>query len=302
MVLSPSGQTISLGHAAWDIAPSREGERLYVSGYTDNVVSVLKVTGALIATIPVGDGAEGMAMAPNGLLYVCNVGSGTVSIVDTATNAVLTTVGVGQNPIRVAMSPEGTHAYVTNYVGGTMSVIRVNGSTIAATVDVGEYPTGIGVSPDGAYVYVVSGNANGQLSIFDTDRFLLQGSVSLNGSDPDDLALTPGGLLTLVTLSDRVAVIDNVSWTLVDTVDFPAYPGRIVIHPDSLHAYVANSPANTVSEIDLTTTTITSTVSVNTPNFMAVSANATQLYVTNADPQTITVLNARSTGGTVSGG
>jgi DNA-binding beta-propeller fold protein YncE len=117
-----------------------------------------------------------------------------------------------------------------------------------------------------------------------------------------DLALTPGGLLTLVTLSDRVAVIDNVSWTLVDTVDVPTYAGRIVIHPDSLHAYVASSAANTVSEIDLTTTTITSTVLVNTPNFMAVSANAAQLYVTNADPQTITVLNVRSTGGAVSGG
>jgi DNA-binding beta-propeller fold protein YncE len=92
------------------------------------------------------------------------------------------------------------------------------------------------------------------------------------------------------------------SWTLVGTVGVPADAGRIVIHPDSLDAYVASSPANTVSEIDLTTTTITSTVSVNTPNFMAVSANATQLYVTNADPQTITVLNTRSSGGTVSGG
>jgi hypothetical protein len=35
---------------------------------------------------------------------------------------------------------------------------------------------------------------------------------------------------------------------------------------------------------------------------MAVSATADRLYVTNNDPQTVTVLNVRPTGGTVSAG
>jgi YVTN family beta-propeller protein len=301
-VLTPANQTFSIGHSAWDIVPSRDGIYLYVSGYMDNVVTVIKVNGAPVTTIPVGNGAEGMAMAPNGLLYVCNVSSGTVSVIDTSKNSVATTMPVGQNPIRVAMSPEGTHAYVSNYLSGSITVIQVQDPTVTATVPVGDYPTGIGVSPDGAYVYVVSGNVDGKLSVFDTDRFQLQGSTPLNGGDPADLAITPGGLWTLVSMSDHVAFIENGDWVLVDTVAVPAYAGRIVIHPDSAYAYVASSAANTVSEIDLTTRKVTATASTPTPNYMAISTFANQLYVTNEDPKTVTVFDVEPTGGTITAG
>jgi YVTN family beta-propeller protein len=45
------------------------------------------------------------------------MGLDTVSMIDTACNTVLATVPVGISPKRVAISPDGKHAYVTNYVG-----------------------------------------------------------------------------------------------------------------------------------------------------------------------------------------
>ena len=55
--------------------------------------------------------------------YVVNEGDGTVSVIDTAANAVVTTVGVGSHPRGVAITPDGKRAYVTNAASNTVSVI-----------------------------------------------------------------------------------------------------------------------------------------------------------------------------------
>ena len=46
--------------------------------------------------------------------YVTNVDSGTVLVIDTATNAVVDTITVGNSPFGVAITHNGSHAYVTN--------------------------------------------------------------------------------------------------------------------------------------------------------------------------------------------
>jgi YVTN family beta-propeller protein len=52
---------------------------------------------------------------------VANLGSNTVSVIDTASNTVVATVQVESAPIAVAITPDGTHAFVTN--NGNLSVI-----------------------------------------------------------------------------------------------------------------------------------------------------------------------------------
>lgn len=42
-------------------------------------------------------------------------GSDNVSIIDTKTNNVIATVPVGDDPVGVAITPDGTKLYVTNY-------------------------------------------------------------------------------------------------------------------------------------------------------------------------------------------
>jgi YVTN family beta-propeller protein len=85
-------------------------------------------TNTVTATIPVATPGR-MAVSPDGsLLYVTNVGSnpsGSVSLIDTATNTVITTVPVGNFPTFVAVSPDGTHLYVVNSFGDTVSVITI---------------------------------------------------------------------------------------------------------------------------------------------------------------------------------
>ena len=47
-------------------------------------------------------------------VYVANLGSNTVSVIDTATNTVTDTVNVGSYPRGVAVNPDGKKVYVTN--------------------------------------------------------------------------------------------------------------------------------------------------------------------------------------------
>jgi YVTN family beta-propeller protein len=71
--------------------------------------------------------------------YVTNSGSGTVSVIATATNAVVATVPVGAAPFGVAITPNGAFAYVTfnNINSNTVPVIATATNTVVATVAVG---------------------------------------------------------------------------------------------------------------------------------------------------------------------
>jgi len=61
-----------------------------------------------------------------GDVYVANVSSSDVSVIDPATDTVIATIDVGLLPKYVAVSPTGPQAgdtYVTNLVSNTVSVI-----------------------------------------------------------------------------------------------------------------------------------------------------------------------------------
>ena len=66
-------------------------------------------------------------------VYVTNMNSNTVSVIDGATNQVTDTVGVGAGPVGVAVDPLTHAAYVTNGNANTVSVITpATGSVPAA--------------------------------------------------------------------------------------------------------------------------------------------------------------------------
>jgi len=89
----------------------------------------------------VGTSPTGVAFSPDGSkAYVSNYNSNTVSVINTATNAVSATINVGSVPAGVSFSPDGSLAYVANYSSATVSVIDTATNTVSATVNVGNGP------------------------------------------------------------------------------------------------------------------------------------------------------------------
>jgi YVTN family beta-propeller protein len=101
----------------------------------------------VVAIVPVGVGPVAVAITPNGaLVYVANSASNTVSVIGTATNAVMTTVTVTWAPDGVATTPDGAFAYVVNEFANTLSVIDSTTNTVVDTVQgVAMYPVGIAI-------------------------------------------------------------------------------------------------------------------------------------------------------------
>jgi YVTN family beta-propeller protein len=66
-----------------------------------------------------------VAVSPDGTrVYVANYLSGSVSVIGTSTNQVITTIHGLCSPSAVTVSPGGTHIYVTNSMNrGTVAVI-----------------------------------------------------------------------------------------------------------------------------------------------------------------------------------
>ena len=70
-------------------------------------------------------------------VYVTDQLADSVTVIETATNRVLSTVAVGMSPIDVAITPNGAFAYVANSGSNDLSVIEVATNRVIATVKVG---------------------------------------------------------------------------------------------------------------------------------------------------------------------
>ena len=81
-------------------AMARDGKELYVSTGRGNTVAVIDTEkNAVVATIPIGNRAWGIALEPSGSkLYTANGASNDVSVVDVKSRKELRRIKVGDGP------------------------------------------------------------------------------------------------------------------------------------------------------------------------------------------------------------
>jgi YVTN family beta-propeller protein len=156
---------------------------------------------------PAQRSSANLALAVNGTtLLVINPDSNSLTVVDTASKAVITEIPVGVDPRSVAVLPGGSLAYIANQGSDTLSVVDLALASVIDTVVVGDRPVGVAVSPDGRFVAVAElGDDRVRLIEAATLRTL---SVIVVADRPYGLAFTPDGRRLLVThlLSGDVTV------------------------------------------------------------------------------------------------
>ncbi len=176
---------------------SPDGSRLYVAlNMTNEVAAIDTATNAIVKRIPVGMYPYTTVVSADGSkVYVSNWGgripgptdvtdgmfpvavdprtgipiSGTVSVIDTASNAVIKTIDVGLHPTGLALSPAGDRVYVTNANSDTVSAISTLTDSVVKTLHVGgsgresllgSSPNAVTVTPDGRTLYVANASQN----------------------------------------------------------------------------------------------------------------------------------------------
>jgi YVTN family beta-propeller protein len=104
----------------------------------------LRISGLLPAALALA-GLLGSAQSLAQNAYITNEPAGTVSVIDTAANTVIATITVGNQPVGVAATPDGSKVYVANSNANTVSVIATATNTVIATITVGSGPVAFGV-------------------------------------------------------------------------------------------------------------------------------------------------------------
>jgi YVTN family beta-propeller protein len=91
----------------------------------------------------------------------------TLTVINTATNTVVTTIAVGWKPIGVCVNGDGSRVYVTNNIDNTVSVINTATNTVLSTIPVGTDPLGASVTADGSRLYIANKGSN-NVSVINT--------------------------------------------------------------------------------------------------------------------------------------
>jgi YVTN family beta-propeller protein len=177
-----------------------------------------------------------------GLMYVTNLYSGTVSVIDTNTNTVESQITVGQQPRGIAFDSTHNRMYITNTGGESVSVIDTNTNTVESQIIVGQQPPGIAFDSTHNRMYVstngnVSGVRHNTILTIDTNIESIVKSESVIGSPivTGNSGQSSYGI-ALDSIHDRIYVpkSDSDSVSIIDTntntlVGLPLIVGNVPV-------------------------------------------------------------------------
>jgi YVTN family beta-propeller protein len=174
--------TISIGSAPYGIRVNPKSSDVYVTNSYDGTVSVIRGKN-VVATIPVGKfPTRGLDMTPDGsLLFVVNVESNNISIINTTRNEVVNSIHTGISPGGIAISPNGWYAYIANPGSGNISILQISDNTIRVSLSM-ENASTMAVSPDGKVLYVVT-TPDGKVVALDSATGEKKGTFDIRAVD-----------------------------------------------------------------------------------------------------------------------
>jgi len=280
---------------ATEVRAQATGPFLYVPNFGDGTVSVIDTFSNTLSAPALTVGTAPATVAVSGdesVAYVANNSSNTVSVINTATNAVLTTVAVGNNPAGVAVSPNGANVYVTNFNSGTVSVINAATNTVISTVNIGGNPYGVALSPNGAFAYVAN-NQNNSVSVINTATNTVTATIAV-GERPINIAVSPNGASVYVTnqFGNSVSVIST-STNSVTTIPVGANPYGVAFSPNGQQVYVTYGGATgMVAVLNASTNAIITTIAVGSgAGGVSFSPDGSRAYIENSGAGTVSVIN-----------
>ena len=250
-----AGVLADAGAGQFEVAVSNDNRYAFVADETTGALSVFDLAlalrqgfgarGVAVAIVPLAAGAAGLALSPDGtLLYVTTYGAygphGKVWVIDASRaeggaglGAVVAQAAAGCQPVRVAVSPDGSTVWVTALQSNALlafsaaALAQDPSGALRAVVRTGSEPVGLALADNGRIALV--GNSN---------RGLVPGT---GGNVPQTVAVID----TAAALAHRPA--------LLGTVPAGAFPRDLSVDPASGQAFVANFNSGTIEEFPVPT-------------------------------------------------
>ncbi|MCC6334505.1 MAG: c-type cytochrome [Myxococcales bacterium] len=211
------------------------------------------------AVVPKSSGSIAVSR-DDALLFVADADHDRLTVIDTATRAVLRQTPLAKGPERVLVAPDGA-IFVSSRGARTVSKLTADGAGVEATATVGAEPVGLALSSDLTQLFVAN-SMSGTISVLDAATLEPRREVTVGGQPWAVTAAADGRRLYVTDfLAGGVGVLDlerNVLSTLtleqpsVAECAFgevpertPAQPADVVLSPEGDRVYVAHVQSRT---------------------------------------------------------
>lgn len=190
-------------------------------------------TNALINTINVGMMPAELTFSSDGTkAYVANGDDDNITVINTATKAIITTIAVGDNPVGAWTGSNGK-MYVDNEDGQTISVIDVATDMVEETITLGFMP-GIASYNSAKNELWVSDPMAGKVHYWTWDAGMnmwMHGSSFNTGAGAHAITFTSDGNTAYVTnqTANTVSVVNTTNHSVTKTINVGKKPNGIVI-------------------------------------------------------------------------
>jgi YVTN family beta-propeller protein len=280
---------------------------VYVLDPRQGIVHVIDAaTNSIVAAVPVGPpelhleprelaGCDGLAATPdNRRVYVVHQsenGFFSVSILDTATNAVLAKVPLisSRRPSAVAITQDGKRAYVSASDPGAITVFDTQTHEQLATHSIASDPISLAITPDDKQCFVTT--SAGTVLVLDTATNALVAEIDTSvaagaGAHRNNgIAITPDGKHALVADLSAIWILETISHSVLNAIPLDGINVGIAITGDGSHTFVANLSSDTVSVLENKSQKTIAKIPVNSqgghPLGVAITPDDKHLYVTN---------------------
>ena len=285
------------------IAPSvsKLAPRVYVPNEGSATVTVIDpTTFGVLATFPVGELPQHITPAHDlSALYVNNMNSNLLSVIDPASSTVTGGIGVPR-PYNLYFTPDGTKAVVMaeplnriDFYDATTWALLGSIAIPSRGIDHADFSAG------GRYL-LASCEYGGHLMKVDVVTMELVADLDVGGL-PIDVKLAPDGMVFYVANQGRagVSIIDPIGMTEVGFLSTGQGAHGMAISRDTRSLYVSNRLDGTISVIDFASRKVVKTWSIGaSPDMLQVSPDGKQLWISNRSGATVSVVDT-ATGGVI---
>lgn len=144
----------------------------------------------------------------------------------------------GNNPSKIAFTPDGATAFVADYSDAAITVLDVASHAVISKIQLENTAAGITVSPDGSKLYVTMMKLNA-IAVIDTRSLETEATVPLTGS-PNRVAFSRDGKTAYVSTDLGLSYVDVA--TAQETAAFSIFgqPVDVAVSPDGKSLYTVD--------------------------------------------------------------
>lgn len=234
---------------------------VYVACSVANVIAVIDLSLNVTDYVPVGTRPVAIAFNPvNSQLYVANLVSDNLSVIDAEALTSSPALPTGQDPIGIGINPTNGDIYVANSLGNSITVYDSSNTFVITIPILGQYPTSITYNPSNNSMYAIATNSNAAYQI-EPNTHTIVGTIATGNKPYNSFYDSYNSYLYVQNRADNTFTVIRPDNSKVDGLNFGEQNIGGTFNPFNKTIYVSDTSNNTINAIGYLP--VSSTIAIN---------------------------------------